>query len=77
MRCFFHPNLRFRVTWDLIQVLLLLYLLIIVPLRIAFDVEIAFGTGEFYFDMMVDAYFLVPPRPPTSHQLHLDNRPAP
>ena len=44
LRCFFHPNEPFRTVWDFTQVILLLYLLVTVPLRVAFDTEVEFGT---------------------------------
>ena len=59
MRCFFHPNMPFRTTWDIVQVVLLLYVLIVVPLRVAFDVSVAFGGPGFWFDVCVDVYFIV------------------
>ena len=48
-----------RTTWDLVQVVLLLYLLIIVPLRVAFDVTIESQSLGFWVDVLVDFYFIV------------------
>lgn len=48
----------FRSAWDIAQVILLLYLLIIVPLRVAFDAEVKFGSTAFWFDVFVDIYFI-------------------
>lgn len=59
MANFFHPNMPIRTAWDLVQVILLLYLLIMVPMRIAFGLEVAFGTSAFWFDAFVDVYFIV------------------
>ena len=59
MRCFLHPNMPIRTFWDIAQVILLLYLLITVPLRVAFDVTIEIGTAAFWFDVFVDLYFIV------------------
>jgi hypothetical protein len=56
---FFHPNLPTRTAWDLVQVVLLLYLLVVVPLRIAFGLEVEFGSPTFWFDAAVDVYFIV------------------
>jgi hypothetical protein len=50
---------NFRTLWDLVQVVLLLYLLVIVPLRVAFDVELDAGSPAFWLDVCVDIYFLV------------------
>lgn len=58
MRFFCHPNQPFRTVWDLVQVMLLLYLLVAVPLRVAFDVDVDFNTAAFWFDVCVDIYFI-------------------
>ena len=48
-----------RTTWDLAQVFLLLYLLIVVPLRVAFDVTVKSHSLAFWVDVLVDIYFIV------------------
>eukprot|EP01045_Picozoa_sp_COSAG04_P007001 COSAG04_NODE_356_length_16034_cov_11.195168_3_plen_425_part_00 len=58
MRCFFRPNAAFRTIWDLVQVVLLVYLLISVPLRLSFAVDVEFGSFAFWFDVAVDVYFV-------------------
>jgi hypothetical protein len=58
-KCFFRPNSQFRQVWDLVQVVLLLYLLVSVPLRIGFDMDVEFGTFGYFWDMFVDIFFLV------------------
>ena len=58
MANFFHPNMPIRTGWDLVQVILLLYLLVVVPLRIAFGLDVEFGSGAFWFDAFVDIYFI-------------------
>ena len=58
MSNFFHPNMPIRTGWDLVQVILLLYLLIVVPMRISFGLDVEFGTGAFWFDAFVDIYFI-------------------
>jgi potassium voltage-gated channel Eag-related subfamily H protein 3 len=40
-------------------VALLVYLLLVVPLRVAFGVEIAFNTPAFWLDACIDVYFIV------------------
>jgi hypothetical protein len=45
--------------WDLVQVVLLLYLFIIVPVRVAFDVNIDAESPAFWLDVCVDIYFVV------------------
>ena len=57
MRCFFHPNMPFRTSWDLVQVALLLYLLVLTPIRIAFGLDVEFGSVSFWVDTLVDIYF--------------------
>lgn len=48
-----------RTMWDLVQVVLLLYLFIIVPVRVAFDVNIDAESPAFWLDVCVDIYFVV------------------
>ena len=55
---FFHPDMKFRTVWDLVQVVLLLYLLIGVPITIAFELDVKFASPQFWFDMCVDFYFV-------------------
>ena len=57
--CLVSPESRFRAFWDIAQVFLLFYVMLTVPLRIGFDIEVEFGTIAFWIDACVDAYFLV------------------
>lgn len=57
-RCFFAPMSAFRVVWDLVQVFLLLYLLIALPVRLSFGIDVPFNSFGFWFDVGVDVYFL-------------------
>eukprot|EP01044_Picomonas_judraskeda_P008528 COSAG03_NODE_980_length_5128_cov_1.552197_4_plen_512_part_00 len=57
-RCFFSPDSVVRVGWDLMMVVLLFYMVLTVPVQIAFSIEIEFGTWSFWFDIFVDVYFL-------------------
>lgn len=57
--CFLHPSNRIRVVWDIIQVILLLYLLISLPLRLSFGLDVSFNSFGFWFDVAVDVYFWV------------------
>ena len=52
------PDSNFSAVWDLVQVILLLYVSIIVPLRSGFDIETPLWSFGFFFDMVVDIYFL-------------------
>jgi hypothetical protein len=45
-RCFFHPNMPFRTSWDICQVALLIYLLLMVPLRVGFELEVCAGSRQ-------------------------------
>eukprot|EP01043_Picozoa_sp_COSAG02_P026946 COSAG02_NODE_1567_length_11900_cov_6.050250_11_plen_848_part_00 len=56
-RCFFTPQSAFRVVWDLVQVFLLLYLLIVLPVRLSFGIDVPFNSFGFWFDVCVDVYF--------------------
>ena len=58
-KCFLRPESNIRSVWDLIQVLLLLYVLVVVPLRIGFGLEVKFGSTAFWLDVGIDAYFIV------------------
>ena len=58
-RCFFRPDSAFRRNWDLIQVAMLFYVALAVPLRIGFDVEAKPSEIMFYFEMLIDVYFWV------------------
>jgi hypothetical protein len=57
-RCFFSPDSVVRVGWDLMMVVLLFYMVLTVPVQIAFSIEIEIGTWSFWFDIFVDVYFL-------------------
>jgi Ca2+-binding EF-hand superfamily protein len=57
-KCFFPPMSAFRVVWDLLQVFLLLYLLIVLPVRLSFGIDVPFNSFGFWFDVGVDVYFL-------------------
>jgi Ca2+-binding EF-hand superfamily protein/CRP-like cAMP-binding protein len=59
MKCFLRPESTTRTVWDLVQVGLLMYVLISVPLRIGFDVDVPFNSFGFWVDFLVDIYFLV------------------
>lgn len=54
-----HPMGTFRKKWDLIQVVLLAYVAIAVPYRICFDHDAQTHEFMFWFDVMVDMYFII------------------
>eukprot|EP01045_Picozoa_sp_COSAG04_P006148 COSAG04_NODE_298_length_17490_cov_10.214249_13_plen_177_part_00 len=53
------PDSAFSAMWDLLQVVLLLYVSITVPYRAALDVDVAFLSMTWWFDVVVDVYFIV------------------
>lgn len=57
--CFFVPDSPLRQKWDLIQMLMIMYVGILIPYREAFDVEIDAGSTAFWLDVVVDLYFIV------------------
>lgn len=59
MRCFLRPDKAFRKQWDLVQVVMLLYVATMVPLRIGFNMEAEPWTLSFVIEAIVDAYFVV------------------
>ena len=65
-RCFFRPDgtgfgYYFRLVWDIVQVFLLVYVGITIPLRMGFDRGEWSDpkTGWFWFEIIVDLYFWV------------------
>ena len=47
------------IAWDLMQVVLLMYVLTSVPFAIAFDVNAQVGSGLWFWELWVDTYFLL------------------
>ena len=58
-RCFFLPESHFRTYWDMAQVVLLMYVVVMVPLKIGFELETELFATEFWIEVGVDLYFLV------------------
>ena len=67
------PDSSFKMGWDLLQVVVLLYVAAIVPLRIGFDTRSSPFSTIWWVEVFVDLYFLVdvrhrkPPSPPALH----------
>jgi hypothetical protein len=62
--CFFLPEgtgcrVRFRKGWDVVQVLMLAYVAIVVPLRIGFKLEAVFPAWDWFLEVIVDVYFWI------------------
>ena len=53
------PDSSFSSVWDLMQVVMLLYVAMLVPLRTGFDVEIPLWSAGFFIDLVVDVYFIM------------------
>ena len=56
--CLLSPECRFRQLWDALQVILLFYVAIAVPLNFAFDIEKVPLTAEWWVELFVDLYFI-------------------
>ena len=61
--CFFRtdgPTLqdKFRKVWDVVQVVLLVYVAIMVPYRTGFQIDIATLSTAFWFEVGVDIYLM-------------------
>ena len=52
-------NGTFSLTWDLIQLVFLIYVSLMIPLRVCFDVEVPLWSMAFWIDTAVDAYFII------------------
>eukprot|EP01050_Picozoa_sp_SAG11_P024250 SAG11_NODE_5109_length_1662_cov_1.055662_1_plen_115_part_00 len=52
------PDSNFRQKWDLVQVLLLIYVALVVPYRIGFDKQARWPERWFMLDMCIDVYFV-------------------
>ena len=53
------PENNFKMGWDLAQVVVLLYVATVVPLRIGFDAEASFLSAGWWVELFVDIYFLL------------------
>lgn len=58
-RFFVGPEHRFRQFWDAMQVVLLFYVAFVIPLREGFDLQVEPWTVEFWWEVVVDCYFIL------------------
>ena len=65
------PENNFKMGWDLAQVVVLLYVATVVPLRIGFDAEASFLSAGWWVELFVDIYFLLDVSPCRSLALSL------
>jgi hypothetical protein len=56
-RCMIHPESKFKYTWNLVVILLLLYTFIVMPYLIAFETVTMFSP-MWFIDTLVDCLFL-------------------
>lgn len=54
-----NPENRFRMTWNIVQSLILMYVAVVVPFRIGFDVTLTPFTSAWWFEAAVDMFFIV------------------
>eukprot|EP01043_Picozoa_sp_COSAG02_P010048 COSAG02_NODE_347_length_24085_cov_23.240724_12_plen_981_part_00 len=52
------PDSEFSAAWDLTSVVLLLYVAIVIPLRACFDMDVELWSGMFWWDVIVDVFFI-------------------
>ena len=52
------PEGKFAAGWDVVQIFLLMYVSFTVPYRVCFGIDVEFGGGKFWFDNLVDLYFI-------------------
>ncbi len=53
------PDSAYAAMWDSLQVLLLVYLCVVLPLRACFSIDITIGSMEFYVDTFADLVFVL------------------
>ena len=54
-----HPNSKFSMVWDVLQIIFLLSVCYFVPIRTCFSVEVELWSAEFWWDVAVDLYFIM------------------
>lgn len=54
-----NPENRFRMTWNIVQSVILMYVAVVVPFRIGFDIVLEPFTGAWWFEAVVDTFFIV------------------
>ena len=58
-RCILAPTAPIKMKWDIVMLFLILYNVIMIPVRICFEVEAPPGSLEFWFETFFDMLFLV------------------
>ena len=57
-KCFFMPHRTFRISWDGMQVVILVYVALVYPVRAAMEYEPLVGSWMMVLDVCVDLWFL-------------------
>jgi hypothetical protein len=52
------PDSAFSAWWDLIGIVLLVYVAVSVPMRTCFELQVAVMNGEWFCDLFIDVYFV-------------------
>eukprot|EP01046_Picozoa_sp_COSAG06_P085019 COSAG06_NODE_31761_length_516_cov_0.726619_2_plen_108_part_01 len=53
------PEDTFRLTWNIVQAVILIYVAVVVPFRIGFDINLEPFTGGWWFEAGVDLFFIL------------------
>ena len=53
------PESTFRVTWDIVQTIFLIYIAIVAPIEYAFQLASPEGSFTHIMDLIIDGYFLI------------------
>ena len=53
------PEDTFRLTWNIVQAVILVYVAVVVPFRIGFDINLEPFTGGWWFEAGVDLFFIL------------------
>lgn len=58
-KCFFMPHRTFRIGWDVVQMIILLYVALIYPVRAAMAYEPSVGSIAMVLDVCIDFWFIL------------------
>eukprot|EP01048_Picozoa_sp_COSAG05_P017412 COSAG05_NODE_2368_length_3166_cov_220.486677_3_plen_318_part_00 len=52
-----HPDSGYRLLWDIVLMVLLLYVAIVIPARVCFDIKVQIGSVTFWYEAFIDVCF--------------------